>query len=189
MSFLRNTWYVAGLPDEVSEKPLARTFLDTSVVIYRGESGTLAALDGACPHRFAPLGQGCVVGDAIQCPYHGLRFDQQGACVFMPTGGEPPPRAKLRSYPIVERHHLLWIWMGDAASADPALIPDYAYLGEAGFGWFDGYMYVRGNTSCWWTICSISPMRSSCTPCSNRMAGAAVTSRRSNNSAIIGLLF
>jgi phenylpropionate dioxygenase-like ring-hydroxylating dioxygenase large terminal subunit len=31
----------------------------------------------------------------------------------------------VRSYPIVEKHRLLWVWPGDAAAADPALVPDW----------------------------------------------------------------
>jgi vanillate O-demethylase monooxygenase subunit len=30
----------------------------------------------------------------------------------------------VRSYPVVERHRWIWIWLGDPALADPALIPD-----------------------------------------------------------------
>jgi phenylpropionate dioxygenase-like ring-hydroxylating dioxygenase large terminal subunit len=144
MSYVRNCWYVAGFPDEATEKPFERKFLGASVVIYRGESGAVVALDNNCPHRFAPMDQGKIFGDTIQCPYHGLRFNQNGECVTMPIGGEPPPRAKLRAYPIAERHQLMWIWMGEQA-ADPALIPDYADLDGPGFGWFNGYLHVKGN--------------------------------------------
>jgi phenylpropionate dioxygenase-like ring-hydroxylating dioxygenase large terminal subunit len=145
MSYVRNCWYIAGFADEATQQPFARTFLETSVVIYRGESGEPVALDNNCPHRFAPMDQGKVFGNLIQCPYHGLRFNGQGNCVSMPIGGEPPPRARLRAYPIAERHQLLWIWMGAAQAADPALIPDYAYLEDPGFGWFNGYLHVKGN--------------------------------------------
>lgn len=145
MSYIHNSWYVAGFPDEASQSPFERMFLDRSIVIYRGESGHVVALDNHCPHRFAPLDQGKVLGDEIQCPYHGLRFNATGDCVTMPIGGTPPPRAKLRAYPIVERHRLLWIWMGSAETADPLLIPDYSDLEGPNFGWFDGYLHVNGN--------------------------------------------
>src|SRR3989442_505620 len=28
------------------------------------------------------------------------------------------------AYPVVERHRFIWLWMGDPALADPALVPD-----------------------------------------------------------------
>ena len=35
-----------------------------------------------------------------------------------------PPDCVIRTYPVVEKNDWLWVWMGDAESADPALIPD-----------------------------------------------------------------
>ena len=59
------------------------------------------------------------------CGYHGLTFDRTGACVAAPTQRDAPPRrAAVRSYPVEDRWGLLWIWMGDAARADPAAIID-----------------------------------------------------------------
>lgn len=144
MNYLRNTWYVAAASGEVNDKPLARTYLEEPVVLYRTESGSIAAVQQQCPHRFAPLDQGKVVGDDIQCPYHGLKFGPDGAC--RPRAGQDlPPNLRLKTYPIIERHQLVWIWMGDAQRADPTLIPDYSILEESGFGWFHGYIHTQGN--------------------------------------------
>lgn len=145
MNYLRNCWYVAGYAAEASQKPFARTYLEEPVVIYRTDVGRLVAMDSRCGHRFAPLDQGKVVGDAIQCPYHGLRFDPTGRCVALPDGGVPPPHTQRKTYPIVERHALLWMWMGDAAKADPASIPDFSYLEDPKYGWFSGYLHVKGH--------------------------------------------
>ena len=145
MSFLRNCWYVAGFPEDASRQPMTRTFLDEPVVIYRSEAGALVAMDNRCPHRFAPLDRGKLIGDAIQCPYHGLRFGTDGQCVHMPSGAPPPPRAQLRVYPIVEKFELMWIWMGDPALADPATIPDFAFLMDEQYGWFNGTLHAKAN--------------------------------------------
>jgi vanillate O-demethylase monooxygenase subunit len=76
-----------------------------------------------CPHRFAPLSAGRLIGDDIQCGYHGLKFDCSGACVSNPHG--PIPRAAtVTPYGVAERYGILWIWMGDSSMADPATIPD-----------------------------------------------------------------
>ncbi len=145
MPFIRNIWYVAGHAEEAGAEPFARILLEEPVVIFRTEDGVINALDDRCPHRMAPLHKGKVIGDSIQCPYHGLRFDGAGRCVHMPLGGEAPPRAGVKAYPIVERHSLLWIWMGDPALADPAMIPDYSDRDDPSIGWFTGVLRCKAN--------------------------------------------
>jgi len=69
----------------------------------------------------------------VRCIYHGLEFDGSGACVHNPHGnGRIPPAARARSYPVIERHGQIWVWMGEKES-DPARLPDYHFL-EAGEG-------------------------------------------------------
>jgi phenylpropionate dioxygenase-like ring-hydroxylating dioxygenase large terminal subunit len=129
-AYVRNAWYVAAWADSISEGQLvARTVMDEPVVLYRKGDGSVAAIEDRCPHRFAPLSMGKVVGgDRIQCPYHGLEFDGSGACVRNPHGTKNiPPRARVKSYPVVEKHKAIWIWMG-AAPPDPAKVPDFGVL-------------------------------------------------------------
>lgn len=129
--YLRNAWTQAAWANELQPGGLlARTLLDEPLVFFRDPQGVPRALHDRCPHRFAPLSMGrlCDGGAAVQCPYHGLRFDASGACVHNPRGdGHLPAAATVRPYPVVERHSALWIWMGDAALADPALIPDFGF--------------------------------------------------------------
>jgi phenylpropionate dioxygenase-like ring-hydroxylating dioxygenase large terminal subunit len=90
------------------------------------------------------LGMGKLVNGAIQCGYHGLSFDENGVCVHNPQGA-PPKTMRVRPYPVIERHSMIWIWMGEASRADPSLIPDLsfqdpetAYVGK-------GYLHVRAS--------------------------------------------
>jgi vanillate O-demethylase monooxygenase subunit len=129
-TYLRNAWYVAAWSDDLAEgKLLGRTILKEPVVLYRKANGDVAALADRCPHRFAPLHMGKVVGgDRLQCPYHGLEFDAAGACVLNPHGAQNiPPRARVRSYPVTEKHKAIWIWMGERPP-DPAKVPDFSVL-------------------------------------------------------------
>ena len=128
MTYLKNTWYVAAWDDEVPPGLiLARTYLDEPVILFRDSQGRPQAIGDRCPHRFAPLSKGCVKGDAVQCVYHGLKFDGSGKCTHNPHGnGNIPSQAKVRAYPMIERHSILWIWMGDPDKADGDLIPDYS---------------------------------------------------------------
>ncbi|MDB5717660.1 MAG: Vanillate O-demethylase oxygenase subunit, partial [Sphingomonas bacterium] len=113
MTYLRNCWYAAAWPHEVSEAPLARKLLDHHVVLYRTTDGVAHALEDRCPHRFAPLSMGRLIDDQLQCPYHGLRFGTDGACVYNPHYDALPRAAKVASYPLLDRYGMLWIWMGD----------------------------------------------------------------------------
>ncbi|WP_341887237.1 aromatic ring-hydroxylating dioxygenase subunit alpha [Variovorax sp. YR752] len=146
MSYLRNAWTVAAWANELEPgKLLARTLLDEPLVFYRDAAGQPQALLDRCPHRFAPLSMGrlCDGGASVQCPYHGLRFDGSGACVHNPHGdGRVPAAARVRSYPVVERWSAIWIWMGDLACADAALIPDFSFNDPAHWAVGTGSMVV-----------------------------------------------
>jgi phenylpropionate dioxygenase-like ring-hydroxylating dioxygenase large terminal subunit len=130
MRFLRNTWYVAAWGDEIKPGALVqRTILGESVLLFRRQDGTAAAIGNRCPHRFAPLHLGQLKGDVVECGYHGLQFDAQGRCVHNPHGrGAAPAAAHAKCYPLVEKHRALWIWMGNADSASEDSIPDYSFL-------------------------------------------------------------
>jgi nitrite reductase/ring-hydroxylating ferredoxin subunit len=122
--FLRNQWYTAATSAELGERPLARTICNEPLVIFRSGSGDVAVLTDRCPHRKAPLSSGEVVGNDIQCGYHGIRFAPDGACTRVPGNAQIGPNFRARSFPACEIHGLIFVWLGEGALADPALIPD-----------------------------------------------------------------
>jgi vanillate O-demethylase monooxygenase subunit len=67
---------------------------------------------------------GHLKGDELTCGYHGLVYNAQGRCVHMPSQETLNPSACVRAFPVVEKHRFVWIWPGDPALADPALVPD-----------------------------------------------------------------
>src|SRR5215813_883919 len=97
--FLRNQWYTAATSTEVGAKPLARTICNEPLAIFRGQDGTAAVLTDRCPHRKAPLSAGEVVGNDIQCGYHGIRFAADGACTHVPGGAVRRGRTRLANRP------------------------------------------------------------------------------------------
>lgn len=125
--FVADAWYVAAWSSEVETGPFARRICDIPIVLYRKDDGAIAALHDQCPHRFAPLHLGVVDGDRIQCPYHGLVFSAEGRCIHSPHG-HAPKSARVRSFAVIERHSLVWLWLGDPADADGNLIPDFSCL-------------------------------------------------------------
>lgn len=123
--FVLNAWYVIAWADEVKDQPLGRTVCNEAVVLYRDRiTQRVAALQDRCIHRGFPLRFGRIVDEGIQCGYHGLQFDCSGACVAIPGQTKIPAKAVVRSFPVVERDQLIWIWMGDPGKADSASIVD-----------------------------------------------------------------
>lgn len=145
MAFLRNAWYAAAWSTEVGRHLFHRKLLGEPVVMYRREDGGLAALQDRCPHRFVPLHLGRLIGDTLQCGYHGLEFDPAGQCVGNPFDGKVPKACKVKTYAVAERYGVVWWWGGDAADADPALIPDFAYLADPGMAKVPGYKHVKAH--------------------------------------------
>lgn len=130
-AFIKNLWYMAGWAEEVPDGGMfARRLLGEKLLWYRCEDGSWAMLADRCPHRFAALSKGRRDGDGVACGYHGLVFDRTGACVHAPLGGELPPATKVRSFPMVERDGILWFWPGEPDLADPAKIPDFAFVDD-----------------------------------------------------------
>lgn len=145
-TFLTDIWYVAGWASELEPgQRVARTILDTPLVLFRTQGGDVSALEDRCCHRAMPLSEGMVVGDTIRCAYHGLEFATSGACVRIPAQDKIPATARVRRYPLVEKDALLWIWMGDVEKADPAHIPDHPYHRDPAWSWRSAHYDVQGN--------------------------------------------
>lgn len=143
--FLDNAWYAAAWSDEVGKALFERTIGGRSLLFYRDRDGVALAFDNACPHRSAPLDRGRLHGDVIECPYHGLKFDRTGQCIHNPHGNQKiPPRARTRNYPLVDRHAMLWVWLGEPAFADPDTIPDFSCHTDARFPTVKGVIEMHG---------------------------------------------
>ncbi len=124
-SFPLNAWYAAAWSHEVGRRePLGRTVGNMRIVFWRKADGTITGLEDSCWHRLLPLSMGWLEGDELVCRYHGLAFDGQGQCTRMPSQDKLNPQARVRAYPVVERHRFVWVWLGDPARAEIALIPD-----------------------------------------------------------------
>jgi phenylpropionate dioxygenase-like ring-hydroxylating dioxygenase large terminal subunit len=144
--YLKNSWYVAAWGNEItSDKPFARIILDEPIVFFRKHDGSVAALEDRCPHRHAPLHLGRIEGDHLQCGYHGLQFDGEGRCVKVPGQDEIPPKARVKSYPVAERHGWVWVFMGAADRAHSTPIPDFSRMNDPAFAPTGATNYVRCN--------------------------------------------
>jgi phenylpropionate dioxygenase-like ring-hydroxylating dioxygenase large terminal subunit len=104
-------------------------YFGRDLVAFRAESGEAAVVDPYCPHLGAHLGVGgAVVGDTLRCPFHHWRYDTVGRCVEIPYSQHIPPAAKLRTWPLVERNGLVFVWYhpdGEAPTWEVPRVPEW----------------------------------------------------------------
>jgi vanillate O-demethylase monooxygenase subunit len=148
-AFVFNAWYAAAFPEEIGETLFARRLLDLPVLFYRTAAGAPVAMLDRCPHRFASLSKGRRIGDQVECLYHGLRFDAAGRCTRSPYQPETPD-IRVRTFPVVERDGIIWIWPGEATLADSADIPDHSHMHKPGYRTVVGHESYRGD----WQLCN-----------------------------------
>ncbi len=141
-----NAWYVAAFSREVQGNVLlARKFLGTPVVMYRKADGSPVALEDSCAHRKLPLSFGHIQDDQVVCGYHGMTFAPTGKCTYIPGQERIPAAACVRPFPLVERHKLLWIWMGDASLADESRIPALNWMSDPDWVASEGYTPLQAD--------------------------------------------
>ncbi len=123
----RAHWYVACETRELARRPIARTLLGTPLVLFRAEHGAAAALLDRCAHRNLPLSAGAVVGERIECAYHGWQYDGAGRCRRVPALAEASDH-KGRAVPAfatVEQQGYVWVFgePGVAPTSTPFRFP------------------------------------------------------------------
>ncbi len=139
--FPKNAWYVACTPDEIDAGPLGRKICGESIAFYRGDEKRVAALEDFCPHRGAPLSLGRVCEGKLVCGYHGLSMGCDGKTVSMP-GQRVRGFPALRTFPVEERYGFVWVWPGDAALADKALIPHQEWFDNDAWAFGGGLFHI-----------------------------------------------
>jgi phthalate 4,5-dioxygenase len=122
---LRRYWTPALLSSELPGPdcdPVRVRLLGENLVAFRDTNGKVGLIQENCPHRGASLYFGRNEECGLRCPYHGWKFDTDGACVDMPS--EPPSssfkdRVRARAYPVHESGGIAWTYMGPAESMTP----------------------------------------------------------------------
>ncbi|GAA3203468.1 aromatic ring-hydroxylating dioxygenase subunit alpha [Actinocorallia longicatena] len=130
---LKNFWYAVEFSDRVTTKPSKITCLGQKFVLYRKASGQAVCLSDLCAHRGAALSDGWVSGDSIVCPYHGWEYESGGACTRIPAnleGRSIPKKARVDSYPVVERYGFVWAFLGDLPEEERPPIPVWPEFDE-----------------------------------------------------------
>ncbi len=126
---LMDVWYAGAMSSQVQVgKMYSQVILGQPVVFYRDSKGQAHALRNICPHRGIPFSYGRVVDDQVECPYHGWKFNCEGTCTeipsLLPDQGVEPAKIKVKTYPVLERAGLVWIYLDRSPrSMDPAQVP------------------------------------------------------------------
>ncbi len=132
---IKNNWYVAGESEELSDKPRRVKMLGQNFVLFRDLAGQAACLSDVCVHRGGSLGHlSKVIDGCVECPYHGWRYDASGQCVLIPAQGPGLPiskKARVDSYPTLERYGFIWVFLGDLPESERPPIPDYPEYDDA----------------------------------------------------------
>jgi phenylpropionate dioxygenase-like ring-hydroxylating dioxygenase large terminal subunit len=110
-----NGWFVVAESADLAPggvRPLY--YFGRDLVLYRTAAGEARLMDAHCMHLGANLAVGGrVENECLRCPFHGWKFDgASGRCVEIPYGEVTriPPKAHSRSYPTLERNHMVWAW-------------------------------------------------------------------------------
>ncbi|MBY0521965.1 MAG: Rieske 2Fe-2S domain-containing protein [Gemmataceae bacterium] len=106
------SWYLFGATRSLSHGPVSRDLLGKRLVAYVTASGKPVVLDARCAHLGADLGEGCVVGDDIQCAFHHWKYGPDGRCTLVPAKPQAAPSVRQRAYPAVERHGQVFFFNG-----------------------------------------------------------------------------
>ncbi|NIF87239.1 Rieske 2Fe-2S domain-containing protein [Burkholderia sp. Cy-637] len=127
----RRYWLPALLSEEVAQAggaPVRLQLLSERMLAFRDSEGKLGLIDEFCAHRGVSLWFGRNEEGGIRCPYHGWKYDVNGRCMEVPS--EPAEsgfceRIKLKSYPLVERGGIVWVYMGPPEDQPP--LPEFEF--------------------------------------------------------------
>lgn len=131
---IRNQWYVILQSKEVKLHQVVGVLrMGERLALWRDVNGKVICQADQCPHRGAALSIGCVMGDTLQCAFHGFEFDSSGRCTYVPANGraaDVPKALQVTTYFTHEEHGYIYIWWGDAQSVYPP-IPWFEDLDES----------------------------------------------------------
>jgi len=119
--FALQNWYCAARTEDVLELPVAKTIVNTEMVLFRDAQGQVRSLAAMCAHRGGNLGSGRCVNGTLECPWHGWRYDGEGVCTHIPSIGPSdkiPKAATVPAFPVHEAQGFIYVWPSTEAEPD-----------------------------------------------------------------------
>ena len=131
-----NFWYpICTTTELTAASPVKARVLTLPFVAFRDADGKAHVLSDTCVHRGGALHKGKLVDGRLACPYHGWQFDGAGRCARIPSLGAEgyiPARAKVDSYPVIERYGIVFAFLGDLSETERPALYDGAGVRPAG---------------------------------------------------------
>ncbi|RMF98577.1 MAG: aromatic ring-hydroxylating dioxygenase subunit alpha [Gammaproteobacteria bacterium] len=131
-----NFWYPAAWSEQLGDRPRRVRMLGQDFVLFRDSDGRARCLADTCIHRGGSLAGGKLVGDCVQCPYHGWEFAGDGRCRRIPSLGPQakiPRRARVDAYPVAERYGIVFAFLGDLPENERPPIMEIPEYGQPGW--------------------------------------------------------
>lgn len=139
----KNFWYAVEFSKDLEVgAPKKIKVLGQQLVIYRKKSdNSVVALSDLCVHRGAALSGGTIKDDCIVCPYHGWEYKPDGEVQKIPAHPKQgiPRKARIDSYPVVEKYLFIWVYLGDLPEEERPPIPDWSIIDDT-----ENYRAVTG---------------------------------------------
>jgi len=127
--FLWDFWYPAVRSSEIRGRKLVTAMLlEVPLVLGRTDDGRAFAMRDSCPHRGIPLSYGRFDGKAVECGYHGWKFEAcSGRCIEIPSLTSQDKlkveRIFAGHFPCEERDGYVWVYMVQPGTRLPESIP------------------------------------------------------------------
>jgi nitrite reductase/ring-hydroxylating ferredoxin subunit len=112
-------WYVVASSGQIAASPRRVIVRGMPLVVFRDSRGRSVALLDRCAHRNAPLSAGRIVGDHVQCHYHGWEFDGSGTCKAVPGLCGDPDHPSRRVPCFACRDSQGWVWVYSEPDVEP----------------------------------------------------------------------
>jgi phthalate 4,5-dioxygenase oxygenase subunit len=114
---------------EADGAPVPVRLFGQDFVAFRTSDGSAGFVDEACPHRGVSLTLARNESNALQCIFHGWKFDVTGKLIDAPA--EPAERRakfcasiKVNRYRVHEAAGVLWVFVG---TGEPPKFPDFEF--------------------------------------------------------------
>ena len=143
---IQNQWYAVLSSKQVKKnKMIGVTRLSEKLVFWRDDAGEVHCIYDKCCHRGASLCAGKLVGNHVECPFHGFQYDASGKVTLIPANGKNakvPENYRVNAYQARDAYGLIWVWYGD----NNAELPEIPFFEEL----TDGFSY--GEISENWSV-------------------------------------
>jgi nitrite reductase/ring-hydroxylating ferredoxin subunit len=134
------SWYQVAYGDELAPGALrSLRAIGRDLVLFRNEEGVAGLIDAYCPHLGAHLAEGgAVVGDSIECPFHGWRWGVDGGCTAVPYA-KRIPGVRTVAYPLEERFGMILAWFHPQGASPLFDLPEIPEWGAP--GWCESWVH------------------------------------------------